>query len=120
MQYMISTKTIAIALIGCMLMGPGPQVALAQSGQKIEPDHDLDLFQERQSRSGNTLFPGDHFSRAFPGDMWTPRQQAMLERQGIRTIGDFVAADAAAVARITGAPQRSVMSWQREIRGQLR
>lgn len=126
MQHMISAKTIAVGLIGCMLLGLAPQGTLAQSGQTIEPDHDLDLFQERQSRSGNstfpgsTLFPGDHFSRAFPGDHFTSRQQAMLERQGIRTIGDFVAADAAAVARITGAPQRSVMGWQREISGKLR
>ena len=127
MLYMSFAKTIAAALVGCMILGLSPQGALAQSGTRtIEPDHDLDLFQKRQSRSGDaqfpgdTLFPGDHFSRAFPGDHFTTRQRGMLERQGIRTIGDFIAADATVIARVTGAPQRSVMGWQREIRGKLR
>lgn len=127
MQNTISSRTIAVALMGCMLLGLGPQGVLAQAGQvTIEPDHDLDLFHGRQSRSGDaqfpgdTLFPGDHFSRAFPGDHFTTRQRGMLERQGIRTIGDFIAADASVIARVTGAPQRSVMGWQREISGKLR
>lgn len=127
MPNIISSRTIAVALTGCMLFGLGAQGASAQSASRtIEPDHDLDLFHGRQSRSGDRQIPpphvflDDHFSRAFPGSHFTPRQHAMLERQGIRTIGDFIAADAAVIARVTGAPQRSVIGWQREISGKLR
>ena len=127
MQNPILSKTIAVALMGFMLLGLGPQGVLAQSGAvKIEADIELDLFHGRQSRSGDRQIPpphvflDDHFSRAFPGDHFTPRQQTMLETQGIRTVGDFIAADTALIARVTDAPQRSVNSWQREIKGKLR
>ena len=112
--------------MGCMLLGLGPQRVLAQSGAvMIEADIELDLFYGRQSRSGDRQIPPPHvflddrFSRAFPGDHFTPRLQTMLEAQGIQTVGDFIAADTALIARVTDAQQPSVTSWQREIEGRL-
>lgn len=113
--------------MACVLLGVGTQGVLAQSGRvMIESDIEIDLFHEKQSSSGDRQIPpphvflDDHFSRAFPGDHFTPQQQATLEAQGISTIGDFIAADPALIARVARAPQRTVSSWQREIRGNIR
>ncbi|ATX67268.1 hypothetical protein [Roseinatronobacter bogoriensis] len=69
---------------------------------------------------GKVFSPTDDMARAFPGDHFTPRQRAMLEAQGIRTVADFVATDAAIIARLVGAPRTSVSKWQREIKTNLR
>ncbi|MFU8825318.1 hypothetical protein, partial [Yoonia sp.] len=70
--------------------------------------------------SGKILFPGDHFSRAFPGDHFTPTQQRMLVSQGVTSLADFMATDAAVIGRIVGAPERSVISWQKDIKDRMR
>lgn len=69
---------------------------------------------------GKVFLPGDSVSRAFPGDMFTPGQNHALEAQGIKTLGDFIAADAAVIGRVLGKPPRAVSQLQQDIKSRLR
>lgn len=71
-------------------------------------------------RSGKTLFPGDHFLKAVPGDHFTPQQERMLVNQGISSLADFMAADAATIGRVVNMPERSVIRWQQDIKNRMR
>lgn len=75
---------------------------------------------EGTAGAGEVFFPGDTFSRAFPGDTFTPRQRRAIEAQGIRTLADFIAADAVVIGRIMGTSPGTVRQWQQDIRSRLR
>ena len=121
----------SVSLVASILLGFGPLDAAAQAlSQQVRSDRAIALDgvigEETTTRDsklrgmGKVFFPGDHFTRAFPGDHFTLRQRAMLEGQGIRSVADFIAADAAVIARLVGAQPMSVNKWQTDIKRGLR
>ena len=69
---------------------------------------------------GKVFFPGDHFSEAFPGDHFTTRQISALNAQGVRTVEQFLKADAAVIGRLVDTDARTVGQWQRTIYQNMR
>ena len=106
----VSPTPYAALLMAGLLTITIPASVSAQSGPRtIEPDHDLDIFHGVQ--------PGE--DRLLPGSTLTDRQIRSLNAQGIRTVGDFVRADATRIARETGEDTRTIRQWQHEIRQRL-
>ena len=109
-----------VLTMAALLIGTSADIVNAQSGgRSIEPDHDLDMFVPRSGRILTpsapvaNAFPGSHF---FPGPHFTQRYLPALERQGIRTVANFLQTDAATIARTTGLERQVVIRWQQELR----
>src|SRR6056297_1370049 len=106
--YMKSTIA-AVPLAAFLLVGLGTLDGAAKTlPEQVGSDHTIKSVGFIQGLTvasdknvagiGEVFFPGDHFSRAFPGDHFTPRQRSMLEGQGIKSVADFIAADAAVIS----------------------